>query len=133
MDTWEERARVLGRSTKSVVFACGSFAAEREERHGFETWNFYWAGDLIEFVAHASDIEDRQDRSYAKITWNIERYGILDQSKRKDFLAHEDEFFVILKEALMVYRLGGVFMKKPFDEFEVTIKVDPAFPIWWSR
>lgn len=108
-------------------------ASEREERQGFETWNFYWQGDLIEFVAHVSDIVKTPDRTSAKITWNIERYGILDQSRRKEFLAKEVQFFALLKEALMAYQLGGVFMKKPFDEFEVTIKVDPAFLIWRSK
>lgn len=108
-------------------------ASEREERQGFVTWNFFWSGDLIEFVAHASDIYDSPDRTFGKITWNIERYGILDQSRRKEFLAREDEFFVLLKEALMVYQLGGIFMKKPFENFEVTIKVDPAFLVWRSK
>ncbi|PKO26661.1 MAG: hypothetical protein CVU36_23510 [Betaproteobacteria bacterium HGW-Betaproteobacteria-9] len=106
-------------------------AADREERQGYVTWNFCWNGELIEMVMYTSDISE--DPATPGVTWNIERYGILDQSKRKDFLAHEDEFFVILKEALMVYQLGGVFMKKPFDKFEVTIKVDPAFLIWRSK
>lgn len=108
-------------------------AAEREERQGYQTWNFYWNGDLIEFVQYVSDIAKNPDRTWAKATWNIERYGILDRSRRKEFLAREDQFFDILREALMVYQLGGVFMKEPFDQFEVTIKVDPAFLAWRSK
>lgn len=106
---------------------------EREERQGYITWNFFWRGDLIEFVAHASDIYASPDRTFGKITWNIERYGVLDQSKRKEFLEHEKEFFGVLKEAFSAVQLGGLPKAKPFDEFEVIIEVNPAFLVWRSK
>lgn len=99
----------------------------REERQGYDTWNFYWNGDLIELVMYSSDIQKNQEHERARITWNIERYGIIDQTKRDAFLARKDEFFTILKEALTAYQLGGAFMQKSFDHFDVEIKVDPAF------